>query len=956
MATQYVSPVTGTWAAKSSSPFKARRWTKTKSGKRIRRYHSGNDLQAKTGSPAVAVIGGKVIYAKTNKGYGPNAVVLGDDGNAYRYALHGPLSVKYGQRVEQGDTIGKIGESHLHFEVAPKGSPFIQEQLNAGNNFVYTSWYPGNQPKTVDPAAFFGAELGAVVTAGKPFGDASTSMMTAYAPEKRTSTEAFDAVLSGDSPDIGASLRAADILGDSTQVDDTSPFVNAQDPSFLPMKSPAVAPLEREQIADIQAILDEQGYKPGPIDGIAGKKTSEAAAKFRQDRGLEGNAVDRDLARSLIDTTPPYSPQPPSMNRPEDYIADAAAGRDALPKPRPAGGAMAPPSPSLRPVPPAPSMNRPEDYIDNPMAGRNAGLIPTPRPVGGAMDPPIPGLRPLPVNASMLADVEGPPIPQQRPQRDTAAWARGIENDAPAPMQIAGPGTGADLYANNAMQRPPTQFVALDPNSFNTMPQPVRGRMTPAELDAQFARRQARNEYEANEWEQQNLPGVPSRFADAHESMGTPGYGSPQYASPYYETLTPLERHRGERASYFERTGSPRGGPPRMDPKGEQGSVDWRLDPGLAQTARPPARLTAADLKEWAPYPSPVRTMPGLDDRPPGSFPPAAPEPSLWDDIVSIPGAAADLADQGMREGVIPAGNWIGDGISDGLGAIGDWINPRFADATLPPGPGAGMNSTPLGMKDQSRVGPYNDGRPSDAIPGEAPHSVPALPPYPDTTNPIDMTPAGLPFAPTPAAVGAHGAIEGMFGPGAGLGATNASTVVKPGLVELGPGEPGWTAYNAGNQPPVAPTPATTPTVDLSAPTDIRSPIASGNGYTAPDLRAAAPVPQPTEQDKERFIAGIVDRVVNSGIGGMLNPFSGTSIPSTDFATPNGHGGTMTGVSGPGPFSGGDQASEYLGSQSWKSPNFDPKSGGSTHPYFTDPSTGTGGYVDNQRDVHTYAI
>lgn len=40
----------------------------------------------------------------------------------------------------------------------------------------------------------------------------------------------------------------------------------------------------------------------------------------------------------------------------------------------------------------------------------------------------------------------------------------------------------------------------------------------------------------------------------------------------------------------------------------------------------------------------------------------------------------------------------------------------------------------------------------------------------------------------------------------------------------------------------------------------------------------------------------------------------------------------------------------------WSSPNFNPISGGSKYPYFTNPTTGTGGYYDNQGDLHTYSL
>ncbi len=173
----YAAPVSGTWAAKSSSPFGASRDAGT-------RKHAGNDLQASNGSEAVATIGGKVIYAGHNQGYQWNAVILGDDGNAYRYATHGPLSVKPGERVEQGQPVGTIARSHLHFEVIPPG-PTLNQMVAAAakNSFVGTSWRPGQDPTTQDPAAFFDMDRGESIHAGDMFEEGPTTQAARLAPE-----------------------------------------------------------------------------------------------------------------------------------------------------------------------------------------------------------------------------------------------------------------------------------------------------------------------------------------------------------------------------------------------------------------------------------------------------------------------------------------------------------------------------------------------------------------------------------------------------------------------------------------------------------------------------------------------------------------------------------------------------------------------------------------------------
>ena len=159
----FVSPVTGTWAAHGDSPFGAARGS-------AGRHHAGNDLQAANGSSAVAATGGKVVYVGKNEGYQWNAVVVDDQGNAYRYATHGPLAVKVGQRVEAGDKIGTIARGHLHFEVIPAGMPAARAMAAHPGKFVSTQWWGKGAAQTADPAKFFGVKPGAVVAAGSPIG------------------------------------------------------------------------------------------------------------------------------------------------------------------------------------------------------------------------------------------------------------------------------------------------------------------------------------------------------------------------------------------------------------------------------------------------------------------------------------------------------------------------------------------------------------------------------------------------------------------------------------------------------------------------------------------------------------------------------------------------------------------------------------------------------------------
>jgi len=99
-------------------------------GKKVSDFHLGIDLiSSKYGTDyIVAFESGTVTYAGNNGSYG-NVVYI-DHGNGYqtRYAHQKSLSVKAGQKVTKGQTLGYMGTTgnstgnHLHFEIRKNGS------------------------------------------------------------------------------------------------------------------------------------------------------------------------------------------------------------------------------------------------------------------------------------------------------------------------------------------------------------------------------------------------------------------------------------------------------------------------------------------------------------------------------------------------------------------------------------------------------------------------------------------------------------------------------------------------------------------------------------------------------------------------------------------------------------------------------------------------------------------
>ncbi|HKJ69234.1 MAG TPA: M23 family metallopeptidase [bacterium] len=90
---------------------------------RQRRFHYGQDISARRGTPVHATADGVVRYAKRRGGFG--LVVALDHGYGYEtlYAHLSSMEVEPGDTIERGQKIGEVGNTgrstapHLHYEV-----------------------------------------------------------------------------------------------------------------------------------------------------------------------------------------------------------------------------------------------------------------------------------------------------------------------------------------------------------------------------------------------------------------------------------------------------------------------------------------------------------------------------------------------------------------------------------------------------------------------------------------------------------------------------------------------------------------------------------------------------------------------------------------------------------------------------------------------------------------------
>ncbi len=96
---------------------------------RVNRFHYGQDITVKTGTPIYAPADGVVKSARYMGGFGKSLKIDHGFGYTTFYAHLSKFNIEKGQQIKRGDIIGYVGNtgrstgSHLHYEVHYYGKP-----------------------------------------------------------------------------------------------------------------------------------------------------------------------------------------------------------------------------------------------------------------------------------------------------------------------------------------------------------------------------------------------------------------------------------------------------------------------------------------------------------------------------------------------------------------------------------------------------------------------------------------------------------------------------------------------------------------------------------------------------------------------------------------------------------------------------------------------------------------
>ena len=129
MGELFKCPITAKWRLTSPYGNRADPFTG------VKKFHTGMDMAAPTGTPVKASLDGKVIAVSFNQVYGNYVIISHINGYQTLYAHLHTATAKVGQRLNQGDKLGLVGSTgystgpHLHFTVYKNGKLVNPQEL-----------------------------------------------------------------------------------------------------------------------------------------------------------------------------------------------------------------------------------------------------------------------------------------------------------------------------------------------------------------------------------------------------------------------------------------------------------------------------------------------------------------------------------------------------------------------------------------------------------------------------------------------------------------------------------------------------------------------------------------------------------------------------------------------------------------------------------------------------------
>lgn len=142
-----------------------------------------------------------------------------------------------------------------------------------------------------------------------------------------------------------------------------SPVVRAQEAGRGAQAEAPVDPL----VSEVQRRLAEQGYDPGPVDGVPSPRARDAVRAYQRDAGLAETGL---FTQSLLERLRNGQERPPAGQPPLKFSSEIPPATQASP-PTPAPPPATPtPAPTPRPKPSPPQQARPEPPPPPPAAPR----------------------------------------------------------------------------------------------------------------------------------------------------------------------------------------------------------------------------------------------------------------------------------------------------------------------------------------------------------------------------------------------------------------------------------------------------------------------------------------------------------------------------------------------------------------------------------------------------------